>query len=419
MTGRRKTRLTAEGFYYLTIMGFLVVGAVLRDINLLMGLFAVMFAALIWHGQHVVASLKRLRLRRVLPRTVAAGDTLTVDIVATNGRKRGTSWGVVVADTLQCQSADAAHMAHVVFARLAAEEETTQTYQGMLPRRGKYLLGPLVATTRFPLGLVRRTVVIEEEASLLVVPRQGQLTPLWRAWERQRVQVSGQSARRRGAQDGEFHSLRPYRPGDSPRLIHWRTSARQGELMVRQFEQPRTHGLAVFLDLSPPPCDTPALGPDSASSGETADTPDEPTMTIAQQNVELAVSFAATILADRCRHAGSRMLLGVAGAEGVRFVEGPASQGLLLDFLTMLAVAEPSAEDQRGPLLQAGLPRVPADADAVLIHVGAGQVAQGGRDLATPPVARSALIVDRLLVVDASSVEIFDYLQPSQPPSFP
>lgn len=46
----------------------------------------------------------------------------------------------------------------------------------------------------------------------------------------------------------EFHGIRPWQPGDSPRYIHWPTLARTGQLSVREFQEPGGHRLAIFLD---------------------------------------------------------------------------------------------------------------------------------------------------------------------------
>jgi uncharacterized protein (DUF58 family) len=351
--------------------------------------FGLMLAALVWHWRHGVRSLRRLTVRRHAPRHVAAGEPLTVDLVARNGRRGGISWAVVVEDTLRRQQGkEPASLVKVVFARLGPRQETIATYEARLPRRGRYVLGPLRATTRFPLGLVRHTALFQADQTLLVLPRQGRLTDRWR--QRQEVAHGSHSSQQRpGSMHGDFHSLRPYRSGDSRHLIHWRTSARQGQLMVRQFEREQTHDMAVFLDLWQP----------ANAGAEEA------------QTIELAVSLAATIVADRCRRSGSRLLLAVSGAEP-RQVGGSASVSLLGDMLEALALAEASTRDGLQALIQRGLEQASGDADLVLISTRQRRLdGRAAREsLADDPRHRASL--ERMLVIDASGDEVFEYFEP-------
>jgi hypothetical protein len=63
--------------------------------------------------------------------------------------------------------------------------------------------------------------------------------------------LEGQPTRDLSSNDVSFHALRPYVPGDDRRYVHWRTSARTGALMVRQFEETRRTHLALALSASP------------------------------------------------------------------------------------------------------------------------------------------------------------------------
>ena len=114
--------------------------------------------------------------------------------------------------------------------------------------------------------------------------------------------------------------MREWRSGDGRRLIHWRSSARLGKLVVRQFERPRNRDVAVVLDLWQP----------------------EPPAAEHLENVELAVSFAATVLADLCRKGGSNVYLALSN-DGPECVGGPASPALLQGLMEQLAVVEAHA----------------------------------------------------------------------------
>ena len=124
---------------------------------------------------------------------------------------------------------------------------------------------------------------------VIVLPRLGTLhTGRLRRWLMQsaRPDERVRRNRRRLSQEVEFHGLRQFRPGDSPRWIHWRTSARSGELMVREFDQGVHHDLVLFVE------------PYLASGDSNRDA------------LEAALSLAATICWAWCREGGDRVTLG-------------------------------------------------------------------------------------------------------------
>ena len=98
----------------------------------------------------------------------------------------------------------------------------------------------------------------------------------------------------RSAQQVEYHGLRDYRSGDSPRWIHWRTSARRGELMVKEFEQQNEQDLAILID--------PWLPRTKAAAEQ-------------REALEEAISFAATLcLLETCRRPGPPARSGLDGS---------------------------------------------------------------------------------------------------------
>lgn len=117
----------------------------------------------------------------------------------------------------------------------------------------------------------------------------------------------------------EIFGVREYRPGDALRRIHWRSTARRGELIVREFEPPGVQNLGIFLDSSP-------------SSIDAAD-----------QIARLAASEAWD-----CLGAGGRVTLWAPGCEQTR----PDEQRNLLALLEWLArYPKPAAEDQPPPIV--------------------------------------------------------------------
>ena len=186
-------------------------------------------------------------------------------------------------------------------------------------QRGRYHLGPIYVSTRFPLGLVERGLVLDVPDEILVVyPRLGRLSATWR----QKYLIANESVQQRdsvpGPFDDEFHGIREFRWGDNPRAIHWRTSARQNSVMVREFRQSRNRSLIVLLDLYQP---------------------QQPT-NVDRERVELAVSLAATICVDQCQYSrDAKLSVLIAGHHVTRWQGNGRTTGLT-SLLELLAVAE-------------------------------------------------------------------------------
>jgi uncharacterized protein (DUF58 family) len=159
------------------------------------------------------------------------------------------------------------------------------------------------------------------------------MTAMWRSLVR-RGPLGARRTRRSGMRGNEFHSLRDWRAGDSRRWIHWRTSARRGDLMVRQFEEERHDDLAILLDL----CDGGAAN------------------AIPRTDVERAVRFAATAVDDACRYGAGRLTFAAIGATGpdrqMLFLAGAPSSALVQEITEHLATVEPTWEDQGRALLR-------------------------------------------------------------------
>jgi len=121
--------------------------------------------------------------------------------------------------------------------------------------RGWNSLGPLEVHSRYPFGLVSTSIQLAGTESFLVHPATSAIhwDPLlkaipWRPRDRRNHLSGSRLARHRPFAQEEFHAMRGFRPGDSPRLIHWRTSARRGMLIIREFEDPPNRELVLEFD---------------------------------------------------------------------------------------------------------------------------------------------------------------------------
>ena len=111
--------------------------------------------------------------------------------------------------------------------------------------------GPVGATawsvgTSDPLGFFRGVRTSPDSEVALVLPRFESL-----AGRRETRELEATTAAPRAGSGNELFGIREYRPGDSLRRIHWRSSARRGELVVREYEPPGLQTLTILVDPLP------------------------------------------------------------------------------------------------------------------------------------------------------------------------
>lgn len=138
-------------------------------------------------------------------------------------------------------------LAELAMPGLRRGAEFTQDFAIPTLRRGVINVGPVRTVRADPIGLVRRELVWTDAVELVVHPHTigvpSTSTGLIRDLE-------GTPTRDLTSSDVAFHALREYQTGDERRYIHWKSTAKTGTYMVRQFEQTRRSHLVVALSLA-------------------------------------------------------------------------------------------------------------------------------------------------------------------------
>src|ERR1043166_274512 len=96
----KKTRLTREGWYYLFVVTFVLVGGLLREINLLLIFGGMLLGTLLMSWWLARRSLKHLQIERHAPQVIGAGDLLVVGLTLTNRSRRSSARMIFVEDLL-------------------------------------------------------------------------------------------------------------------------------------------------------------------------------------------------------------------------------------------------------------------------------------------------------------------------------
>lgn len=202
---------------------------------------AVLLAALLW----VRARRVRLTFGRVArPQRVAAGGVCRIELTVTNTSRRAAG-AVTLVDPISTGGEARLHLAPI-----AAAETCAVPYRLPVERRGVVDMGPLAVEVEDPFGLATRRVESSSRISVVVLPAIVPLQPLpesvgaepdARTW----------STRHLATATEEFTALREFVPGDDIRKVHWPSTARHGDPIVRQMEEPWQRRCTVVLDTRP------------------------------------------------------------------------------------------------------------------------------------------------------------------------
>ena len=205
--------------------------------NLLYLLVSMLLGLIIVSGVLSEQSMRRLAFGALAPDEIFAARPALVGVRLANRKRWRTSYSLLL------EPVGVAVAAPAYVPRLAPESEQLVTWTMTFERRGRQALPRVRVSTRFPFGLFVKAGVVHLDASVLVYPA---LCPV-DAQYRRHLAAGGASVRRRG-RGSELYNLRDYRPGDEPRLVHWRSTAKRGSLVVRELEADTAQDVRIVLD---------------------------------------------------------------------------------------------------------------------------------------------------------------------------
>ena len=233
--------------------------------------------------------------RRVLPARVHAGTSSRVELSLVNRSSR-RSPVLAVRDPFD----GGARWARFLVAPLAPGEVGRAAYRLPTDQRGVFDLGPLEVALTDPFGLVSATVEAAPRTRLTVYPRIDRVAPPPSSHgDDPLAGADHPNALTGGGED--FYALRPYVRGDDLRKVHWPSTARTDDLMIRQDEMPWQSRSTILIDNRASVCPPAAL--------------------------EIIVSAAASLVVASARGEGLQRLLTATGSDtgsagGSSHVEG-------------------------------------------------------------------------------------------------
>ncbi len=245
----RTLHFTRDGKYLVAITLGVGFAAINTGNNLLYLVLGMLLSMIIVSGVLSEQTLRRLSVRRELPRLVYAGRPFLTGISLTNHKRKLPSFSVQVEDVI-----DGRPLAKkCYFLKVPAGARQHTSYRAEFERRGRYVYEALQVGTRFPFAFFVKSRRYAEHTELVVLPR---ILPLARLSVEAKA-LMGTAPRPRRGSGREYHGLRGYRPGDDARDIHWKRSAREGRFLLREYESEASTSVTVLLNPWLPPGEAP------------------------------------------------------------------------------------------------------------------------------------------------------------------
>lgn len=335
-------RINKVGIWFVAFTFIVMLAATNTGNNGLYLVLALMGGALVIGHLAGARNVRGLEVDLVTPPEIFANRLTTVDLRLRNRSRWWPRWWLV----LQLQSRDFESVqggdvraTPSLIPLLPAYGSEERQVEILMQRRGWHRLRSVRVASLFPFGLFNKSVRYGLDRELLVFPE------VFAATTRRAEQFgsSGDEASRKIGWGHDLHGLRAYRTGDDPRGIHWKHSARLGDLILKERENEENRRVAIVFDNG--------VG-ELASRGQ-------------RRRFERLISEAATAALDYLAQ-GFEVAL-ITRQESLRFASGGAQR---LAILETLALVEPTAKSGRplhgdmpsAPELRLTLEASPSDA---------------------------------------------------------
>ncbi len=235
---------TKESAMWLGASAVLMTIGLVKGINLLALVSYVSFAFLLLNTILAWRMVLKVSAVRVQPQSVFAGES-----VAISGRVKNQSNGRAV---LSLQEATTINPRAWFLPALPGGVMLPFAGATEFPTRGVHSVPAIEAISSYPFGLMTCRRMLLPATEVVILPALGYVDlALLRRWILRNMATDDSHrrvVRRVAPADGDVRGLRPYRDGDSPRDVHWRSSARRGQLIVREYDRNAPLDLVIVVD---------------------------------------------------------------------------------------------------------------------------------------------------------------------------
>lgn len=269
---RIRTRPTKEGLFFLGLTFLIGFAALNTGNNLLYLTFGMMLSLIAVSGILSMLNLRKIDINYEPPQNLFALTPASFKFLLLNKKNLVSSYSI----TIQVVG----EKAYVAY--LPPNTTKTVSIRCLFMKRGMNKLPEVIISTRFPFGFFKKWIsIVFEKKDILVFPKIEKIHLDSFEYKNRIGEIHSQ---RSGLGD-DLRFLKPFEEGDNPKLIHWKSSAKVGDLIIRELhedeskraiiefkpsknerelEREITRSASIFLELIKKDCEVDFITPDRA-----------------------------------------------------------------------------------------------------------------------------------------------------------
>ncbi|MGJ8650102.1 MAG: DUF58 domain-containing protein [Opitutaceae bacterium] len=238
----QKTKLTMIGWMLVIVAMGIGSAAYNTASNILFMTLSLLLSSLVLSGILSLINFRSLQWSMGAPRHLQVGEVGMAEVEVRNNKQVFPTLGICFeVGSSASDKAEHLYLNHAIKAGDAVKLDWT-----FIPRkRGRCEIFLSGVESQFPFGFLKKIMGHELREEVLVWPQQ--IDYMFTLENNGQRILSGNSKRNAGL-GSDLLNLRPYAPGDPPRLVHWKATARLGKLMIRQLAQEGEGGYHLILD---------------------------------------------------------------------------------------------------------------------------------------------------------------------------
>lgn len=235
----RSIKPTRDGVGFILLTLAIGTAAINTGNNLLYLILAMMLSMIIISGILSEGCLKEIEVERRFPQHLFASISFPLRVGITNRKRFLSSFSIVLKEAAKLSGPGEASLF-----RIPPRHTSYTSYTACFEKRGRHILEGFILSTLFPFGFFIKTLKKSSPCEVIVYPRMDKLTESLK----EDLSILGTATESKDKGKGAtLYNIRDYRTGEDSRSIHWKSSARQSRLMIKEFEKEEERMINLFL----------------------------------------------------------------------------------------------------------------------------------------------------------------------------